>query len=195
MRALLASAIVVGTVLVAGCDSDTEVVEPTAEPSAPKSPTTTLSTHPSATTIFATVITATETATHTPNPVLLSELTRNKEKWATAGITNYQFRFDFSCFCPREGFPTTIVVHDNELQSVTDASGIIVTSGIPYDLSSPYSTAESIFELIETNLSIVDSITVTYSDNGFPEEINIDALLHGADDEAVIMFSDFEVLQ
>jgi len=132
---------------------------------------------------------------HTPNPVDLSLLQSNREKWAASEVADYQFGFSMTCFCPQTNQPATILVRDNHLVSVSDSSGTPLTTGYLLDTSKPYSTADRIFAEIENLLSSADQVTVVYAGNGFPTRIAADPIEDAVDDEFTVTISDFQALQ
>ena len=110
------------------------------------------------------------------------ELARNRQRWASARIDDYEFDFQRSCFCPPEATqPVHIVVRQNAIVSVVRTS-----NGQP--ASSTYTVWPSVDELfvdVQQRLEQhIDRLDVTYDPTfGYPRSIVADVALMAADDE------------
>jgi hypothetical protein len=110
------------------------------------------------------------------------ELARNRQRWASARIGDYEFDFQRSCFCPPEATqPVHIVVRQNAIVSV-----VRTIDGEP--ASSTYTVWPRIDELfldvqqrLEQHIGRLD---VTYDPTfGYPRSIVADVALMAVDDE------------
>jgi hypothetical protein len=110
------------------------------------------------------------------------ELARNRQRWASARISDYEFDFQRSCFCgPEATQPVHIVVRQNAIVSVVRTS-----DGQP--ASSNYTVWPRIDELfldVQQRLEQhIDRLDVTYDATlGYPRSIIADIVLMSADDE------------
>lgn len=125
-----------------------------------------------------------------------AELATNRAKWHAAGLTEYQYQFRLSCFCPFIGQPYTAVVENGEPASLTDSTRAPITPNSDYDLFRRYSSIPNLFEEAEQLINRADEITITYDPQyGYPVEIASQGRLNVADDEITITITNFKVLQ
>ena len=110
------------------------------------------------------------------------ELTRNRQRWISAGITDYEFEFRRSCFCPAEATePVRITVRNGVATSV-----LRTKDGQPASLNvGPWPTVDTLFadvrRRIEQNAERLD---VEYdAAYGYPRSIVVDVMASMADDE------------
>ena len=117
-----------------------------------------------------------------------AELDANRLLWTTAGITDYDYRFQRFCFCaPGFATPGIVSVRDGIIVSVAE-----VGDGEPLD-PVDYLTLDELFDEIQSAIDLpADTIDVTYDGQlGFPSSIGIDFILEAADDERSYAASEF----
>jgi hypothetical protein len=125
-----------------------------------------------------------------------SELSKNREKWTSSGISHYRFELTISCFCPFfEVNPVTVEVKDGKIVSMTDVSGQPLKEEFRSSFESA-ATIEGLFAIAEENIANADEVEVTYdAQYGFPASIVVDRIKMAVDDEISYYASAFEVLK
>ena len=113
---------------------------------------------------------------------------KNKEKWSSTGISNYQYTFQQICFCPADDTAkVSITVYDNNVDSIRRVSdGKLIKPS-----SSGTYTIDQLFSLIQdADNKGADRLSVIYDDElGYPTSIDIDYEKALADDEISIKIS------
>lgn len=110
------------------------------------------------------------------------ELLRNRQRWASAGLHDYEFDFQRICFCTPEATEGVhIVVRKDVVTSV-----VRTRDGQP--ASTQYTTwprVDELFEDVQRRLSPrAERIDVQYDPTyGYPRSIVVDVMLMTADDE------------
>ena len=110
------------------------------------------------------------------------ELARNRQRWASASVHDYEFDFQRTCFCPPEATqPVHIVVREDVIVSV-----VRMSDGQP--ASSEYTVCPRIDDLfldVQRRLEEhVERLDVTYDETlGYPRSILADIALMSVDDE------------
>ena len=133
-------------------------------------------------------------AIRTPDADQVALLERNRDKWASSGITDYRYAVKVICFCPSYG-TFTVVVRDGRLASITDSAGAVLSSGLTYDSVAYISTADDMFRSIEAGLPAFSRFEVTYQENGFPRRIDSYWRTGATDGDWIVEVTDFQVLQ
>ncbi len=110
------------------------------------------------------------------------DLSRNRERWASSGIHDYEFDYQMSCFCgPEATKPVHITVRQDAVASVVrNDDGLSV--GTNY---AGWPSVDGLFADIRARLDQgVDRITVDYDPTyGYPRSIVVDVAAMAADDE------------
>jgi hypothetical protein len=120
----------------------------------------------------------------------LDELARNRERWRSQRIADYQVRFRLICFCVLETTePVILTVRRGSLVSVTR-----VSDGRPVDptqWTGRYYTVDEMFALIaEAEARGADEVRVTYDAAlGYPREVFLDEDQRLADEERTFELS------
>ena len=104
-----------------------------------------------------------------------SELDRNRTKWASAMVSNYQFNFRWECYC-HEAYvePVSISVRENRIVDVT------FVDGVPFTIRNLWKrrhrTVDGLFDLVQEGIDKkAYSISVEYhSELGYPVMASID---------------------
>ena len=110
------------------------------------------------------------------------ELARNRQRWASAAIHDYEFDFRRSCFCAPEATERVrIVVRNDVVTSVLRSSDGQPASSI----AGAWPRVDELFEDVRRRLDQdVERLDVTYDQTyGYPRSIVADVLLMAADDE------------
>ncbi|MFZ5855841.1 MAG: DUF6174 domain-containing protein [Chloroflexota bacterium] len=125
-----------------------------------------------------------------------SDLSKNREKWTSAGVSHYRFELTISCFCPFfEVNPVTVEVKDGKIVSMTDASGQPLKEEFAQTFEEA-ATVEGLFAIAEENIANADEVEVTYdAQYGFPASIVVDRIKMAVDDEISYHVEAFQVLQ
>ena len=114
-----------------------------------------------------------------------NELDENRQKWLDAGITNYTYRQDRSCFCGFAG-PADVTVLNGEIVSVRsfwpDTTDVAPNN---FDI---FDTVNGLFSTIDDAIDQnAHQLDVTYDEQlGFPTMIAIDYIENTIDDEITI---------
>ena len=124
-----------------------------------------------------------------------SEFTENMDKWQSKGIKDYQFAFQWSCFCTEEFVaPVIVSIRNGEIDAIVSSE-----DGRAVDESRfrEYRTVEGLFDLIQEAIDQkAHKITVTYnSELGYPEEAQIDYQEFLADEEKTFSAADLVTLE
>ncbi|PYP81469.1 MAG: hypothetical protein DMD35_01800 [Gemmatimonadetes bacterium] len=110
------------------------------------------------------------------------ELMRNRQRWESAGIHDYEFDFQRTCFCPTESTEQVhIVVREDAIASVTRTR-----DGQPAGRTfSVWPRVDELFEDVQQRLAQhVERVDVRYDPTyGYPRSIVVDIALMTADDE------------
>jgi hypothetical protein len=110
------------------------------------------------------------------------ELARNRQRWASARITDYEFDFQRSCFCePEATQPVHIVVRQNAIVSVVRTSDGQPANGT----FTVWPRVDELFLDVQQRLEQhIDRLDVTYDATlGYPRSIVADLVLMAVDDE------------
>lgn len=110
------------------------------------------------------------------------ELARNRQRWASARIYDYEFDYQRTCFCPPELTEQVhIVVRDDAIVSVVRMSDGQPANGI-YTV---WPRVDDLFLDVQRRLEQhVERLDVTYDEAlGYPRSILADIALMAADDE------------
>ncbi len=114
-----------------------------------------------------------------------NELDDNRAKWLDAGIANYTYREDRSCFCGFVG-PAEVIVANGEIVSVRgfwqDSTDVAPENFNMFD------TVIDLFDMVDEAIDRnVHELEVTYDQRlGFPTIITIDYQENTIDDEVTI---------
>ena len=110
------------------------------------------------------------------------ELARNRERWASANVHDYEFDFQRSCYCvPESTERVHITVRNDEVTSVRRSR-----DGQPASTAvGAWPRVNELFEDIRRRLAEgVERLEVTYDATyGYPRSIVADVILMAADDE------------
>jgi hypothetical protein len=110
------------------------------------------------------------------------ELARNRQRWVSAGLHDYEFDFQRICFCvPETTQRVHIVVRQDAIVSV-----VRVSDGQPASTSvTAWPRVDELFLDVEQRLAQhIDRLDVTYDPTfGYPRSIVADIMLMAADDE------------
>ena len=111
------------------------------------------------------------------------QLNHNHSKWTSKNIKDYQYTFNWSCFCPPEHNKAVIIsVRNGVLASIkyADGSGAVDKSKYPN-----YRTIEGLFEFVQDAINRkAYRVTVSYDANlGYPTSASIDYDQRIADEE------------
>jgi hypothetical protein len=110
------------------------------------------------------------------------ELARNRQRWASAGIHDYEFDFQRNCFCLSEATePVHIVVRQDVISSVVRKS-----DGQPASTSvSVWPRVDELFADVQQRLEQrIERLDVQYDPTyGYPRSIVADIALMSVDDE------------
>jgi len=110
------------------------------------------------------------------------ELARNRQRWASARVHDYEFDFQRTCFCPPELTQEVhIVVRDDAIVSVVRTSDGQPANG-DYTI---WPSIDALFLDVQQRLEQhIERLDVTYDETlGYPRSILADIALMAADDE------------
>jgi Family of unknown function (DUF6174) len=111
------------------------------------------------------------------------ELARNRQKWASAGLHDYEFDYQLSCFCaPDVTEQVHVVVRSDQLSSVSRNR-----DGLPaLRQYGGWPTVPALFDDVQRLIDQKsDRLEVTYDPTyGYPRSIVVDVYLQAADDES-----------
>ena len=112
------------------------------------------------------------------------ELSRQRRKWESQGITDYRVLSQLVCFCVRE-FTAPVVLHvlNRRLVSVTRADDLSPVP--PSEWGFRYYTIDEMFDLIaDAQAKGASEVRVTYDPAlGYPTSVFLDMSSRVADDE------------
>jgi hypothetical protein len=138
-------------------------------------------------------ITPNATPTQLPNLEQVSkQLDAMQSQWQSQGLDNYQFQFQWACFCPAEyREPVWVTVEEGEITSI-QAVDQNLESGLPEN--DEYLTINELFEFIRDGVEKdAYEINVTYDDAlGFPTSVQIDYDVAIEDEEHGFNILEFE---
>jgi hypothetical protein len=125
-----------------------------------------------------------------------SDLAKNRDKWASSGVSHYRFELTISCFCPfAEIMPITVEVQDGRIISMMDVNGEAVEGEFRQYIEEA-ATVEGLFAVAEENIANADEVEVTYdAQYGFPASIVVDRIKLAVDDEISYYVGAFKVLE
>jgi len=110
------------------------------------------------------------------------ELSRNRERWATARVHDYEFDYQLLCFCAPEATEQVhIVVRGDQISAVTRTR-----DGLPaLNQFGHWPTVSDLFDDVQQQIERkADRIDVAYDATyGYPKSISVDVYLMAADDE------------
>jgi hypothetical protein len=111
------------------------------------------------------------------------ELARNRQRWESARLHDYEFDYRLSCFCSPEATESVhIVVRGDQVSSVFRAR-----DGLPaLRQYGSWPTVAALFDDVQRLLDQkADRLEVTYDPTyGYPRSISVDVYLMAADDES-----------
>ncbi len=111
----------------------------------------------------------------------LAEAAEARARWDEAGITDYEFDLDVSCFCTIAG-RFHVVVEDGEPVEVTSESGPVDITGFDF----LEFTIDGVFDLFTEwgGDSSPDQVVAAFDPElGYPLDVRIDHILEAIDDE------------
>jgi hypothetical protein len=109
------------------------------------------------------------------------ELTRNRQRWTSAGMHDYAFDYQLLCFCaPESTEPVRITVRQDAIVSV-----VRQRDGLAAGTQYGWPRVDALFDDIQRRLDQnVARITVDYDPTyGYPRSIAVDVAAMAADDE------------
>ena len=118
---------------------------------------------------------------------------KNHQKWASRNIKNYQYTFNWRCFCtPDYVKPVILSVRDGAIDSVKYADNGAAVDKANYE---KYRTVESLFDMIQEAIDKkAAKIQVTYdAKSGYPLSAFIDYSASIADEEKGFSVKKFSV--
>jgi hypothetical protein len=111
------------------------------------------------------------------------DLSRNRQKWASAGLHDYEFDYQLSCFCAPDATENVhIVVRGDQVSSV-----VRNRDGLPAIRQyGGWPTVPALFDDVQRLIDQkADRLEVTYDPGyGYPRSIVVDVYLMAADDES-----------
>jgi hypothetical protein len=110
------------------------------------------------------------------------ELTRNRQRWASAGIHDYEFDFRRSCFCLPEATEQVHIV----VRSDVITSAVRTRDGLPASTQfTVWPRIDDLFADVQQRLTQrAERLDVEYDPTyGYPRSIVADVVLMAADDE------------
>jgi hypothetical protein len=118
-----------------------------------------------------------------------------RERWADAAITDYDWSFDVSCFCPAWGFD--VEVRDGAAGAVEVRPS--TRGGLPpqddvSDKEPPFTTVEEFLDHVEGRLGDdLDDVRAEYDEaTGRPVKLSLDPDSETYDDETYLTVTAFE---
>jgi hypothetical protein len=123
-----------------------------------------------------------------------AELARNRQRWASSNIHDYEFDYRLSCFCaPDATEPVHIVVRGDLIVSV-----VRTRDGLPaVTRFGGWPRVDELFGTVQQRLEQgAARVDVTYDPAlGYPRSITVDVALMSADDESDQMASNLRALR
>ena len=127
-------------------------------------------------------VTSCSIATASPRSDDERELARNRQRWVSAGLRDYEFEFRRICFClPEATEPVRITVRNAVVSSV-----IRTRDGQPTSINvASWPTVDSLFVEIQRRIDDdAERLEVEYDPTyGYPRSMTVDILAMAADDE------------
>lgn len=141
-----------------------------------------------------TIAPTTTPPTTDPNQAEHDVLVGARDRWAAAGMNEYDYSFSRRCFCREEYLgPYDVVVRDGSI-TVARLHGVDLLTIQGLDLSGYEQiifTVDGLFDEIERALAEAASLTVEYEpDLGYPTRVAIDWMANVADDEIEYSIAD-----
>ena len=126
----------------------------------------------------------------TGNPVPLTELEQNQERWAQQNLSTYTFRFQRLCFCGLVD-PVDVTVRNGVITAVVVANS---QEELDPSMFSQFYTVEDLFEVVQDALDRdAHSVVVAYHPQlGYPADVAIDYIEMAIDDELQLLSSDLQ---
>ena len=113
-----------------------------------------------------------------------SQLDSNRKKWDSEMASNYQFNFQWSCYCSMDFVAqVNITVRENRIHSTAFVEGDVP---IPLDVAiGRYHTMDGLFNLLQSAIDAnAHTISAKYhSELGYPTQVWIDYDQRSADEE------------
>lgn len=110
------------------------------------------------------------------------ELARNRQRWVSAGIHDYEFDFRRSCYCVPESTEGVHIVVRNDVvtSAVRSRDGLPASSAV-----SAWPRVDELFDAVQQLLEEgAERLDVTYDPTyGYPRSIVADVILMAVDDE------------
>jgi len=118
------------------------------------------------------------------------ELNRNRALWSEAAISNYQYTYRRSCFCPEQEDVVVLVADGAVSEAFYSLSGTYLTDE---ELAYIY-TIDELFDIIQEAITahVTYLYTTYHSELGYPENIYIDRSSQIADEEMGHYVMDFQ---
>jgi hypothetical protein len=115
---------------------------------------------------------------------ILRDLRTNQAKWESLNVSDYQYEYKESCFCPTSVVaPRTVLVNANEVVSITRTDNAEGLRPSQYQTL----TVDELFDRIRLEESRAESLIVEYDPvMGYPTLISVDGNFQIADDEYTI---------
>ncbi|TNE90919.1 MAG: hypothetical protein EP330_07090 [Deltaproteobacteria bacterium] len=111
-----------------------------------------------------------------------AELEEQAEVWAAAGIDDYVWDVQRSCFC-EFWEPVRVEVVGGEIASatrqVTDGDPVVLESGDYED----WMTVDGLFDEARRAVDEADEVTLAFASEGYPTLVDIDWMKNAIDDE------------
>jgi hypothetical protein len=112
-----------------------------------------------------------------------AELARNRLKWESARLHDYEYDYQLLCFCSQEATePVHVVVRGDRISAVTRSR-----DGLPaVNDFGTWPTVADLFDHVQRLIDTkADRLEVTYDPTyGYPRSIVVDVYLMAADDES-----------
>ena len=112
------------------------------------------------------------------------ELSRQRRKWESQGITDYRVLSRMSCFCVGDA-TTQVVLHVLNRRLVSVSRAVDLSPVPPSEWAFRYYTIDEMFDLIaDAQAKGASEVRVTYDAGlGYPTEVYLDLSSRVADDE------------
>jgi hypothetical protein len=118
------------------------------------------------------------------------DLLQNRALWESRNINNYEFEFEWSCFCLVERtMPVRITVENNRITRVASAEENRDLERRRYD---DYRTIDGLFDFLADAYRRAEDVRVEYHPiEGYPTSVYVDYQRIVADEELGFTVSDF----
>ncbi len=117
------------------------------------------------------------------------DLDAARARWASAGFTHYEYRYNVSCFCPGPHDVVIEVIDDKVVDTRDPENGQPVTVQIPGLLF----TVPQLFDRIQSELETADTLRVDFDpDTGHPIEYYVDPVTELADEELWVRITNLQ---